>query len=146
MAGFVVTVRERTRAGVSGPLVLWAIAMAVVLVVGVVAPSSGDALAGLAASVLLGAYLGARRRVGTVLVAPVVSWLFAAVPLVIASMVHWGLVKGLVLGGLYVTVGWVGVGLSEVLVVGFVALGVRVLTGGRRDGPVVYIEPGERPR
>ncbi len=140
------TVSQRTRAGVSGPLVLWAIAMAVVLVVGVVAPSGGDVLSGFAASALLGAYLGAKRRVGTVLIAPVVSWLFAAFPLVVASMVHSGVVKGFFLGVLYVTVGWVGVALGEVLFVGFVALVVRALSGGRRDRPEVYFRPGERPR
>lgn len=143
MAGFVVTVTQRTRAGVSGPLVLWAIAMAVVLVVGVVAPSTGDVLSGLAASALLGAYLGAKRRMGTVLIAPVVSWLFAALPLVVASMVHSGFFKGFFLGVLYVTVGWIGVAFSEILVVGFVALAVRVLSGGRRDRPVVYIAPDD---
>lgn len=146
MGGFVVTVRQRTRAGVSGPLVLWALVTAVVLVVGVVAPSGGDALIGLAASVLLGVYLGVKRRIATVLVAPVVSWLFAAVPLVVAWMVHDGFFKGLFYGLLYVSVGWIGVGLSEILVIGFVALAVRLLTGKRRDGPVVYFEPGERPR
>ena len=146
MVSFVVMVRQRTRAGVSGPLVLWAIVTAVVLVVGVVAPSVGDVLIGLAASVLLGVYLGLKRRIATVLVAPIVSWLFAAAPLVVAWMVHDGFFKGFFYGLLYVTFGWIAVGLGEILVVGVVALAVRLLTGGRRDGPVVYFEPGERPR
>ncbi|HQU26635.1 MAG TPA: hypothetical protein PLS29_06340 [Acidimicrobiales bacterium] len=146
MAGFVVTVRERTRAGVSLPLVLWAIAMAVVLVREVVAPSPSDVVYGALASALLGAYLGVRRRVGTVLIAPLVSWLFAAPPLLIASMVHSGVVKGFLLGVLLVTFGWVGVALSEVVVVGLVALAARVISGGRRERPIVYFEPGERPR
>ncbi len=146
MAGFVVTLGQRTRAGVSGPLVLWAIAMSVVLVMGVVAPSPGVVAWGAILSALLGLYLGLRRRVGTVLVAPVVSWLFAAGPVVIASMVHSGPFGGLALGLFYVTVGWVGVAFSEVAVVGGVALIARLVTGGRRERPVVYFEPGERPR
>ncbi len=146
MAGFVVRLGERTRAGVSGPLVLWAIAMAVVLVAGVVAPTPYEVVYGALVSTPLGIYLGARRRVGTVLVAPLVSWLVAAGPLVVAWMVHAGVVKGFLLGVLYVSVGWVGVGLSEVVFVGFVALGARAVAGGRRDRAVAYFEPGERPR
>ncbi len=144
MAGVVVTVRERTRAGVSAPLVAWAIAMAVVLVVGVVAPSSGGVVWGFVVSTLLGVYLGVKRRVGTVLIAPVVSWLFAAFPLLIASMVHSGLVKGFVLGGLLITVGWVGVALCEVVFLGLVAVAARLVTSGRREGPVVYVDPPGR--
>lgn len=146
MNGVVFTVRDRARAGVSAPLVLWALAMTVVLVLEVVAPSAGATWVGFIVSALLGVYLGAARRVGTVLVAPLVGWLFAALPLVVASMVHFGVLKGFLAGLLLVSVGWVGIAFCEIVWIGLVAMVTRALRGARRDGSVVYFEPGDRPR
>lgn len=145
MNGVVITVRDRTRGGVSVPIVLWSLAMAVVLVLEVVAPSATVTWMGFIVSALLGIYLGVRGRVGTVLVAPVVSWMFAALPLVIACMVHFGVLKGFFLGLLLVSFGWIGIGFCEVVWLGMVALVARALTG-RRHRSVTYFEPGERPR
>lgn len=143
MDGFVVTVRQRVRARVGAPLVAWSLVMAVVLVVEVVAPSATVTWAGFGVSALLGAYLGARRRVGTVLWAPVVGWMFAALPLVVACMVHFGVLKGFLIGVLLVTVGWVGIGFGEVLWIGLVALAVRSVVGRGRARSVEYFSPGE---
>ena len=71
----VLTVRERARGNVSTPVVLWALAMTVVLFMEVVNPSALVTVSGFVVTALLGALLGWRRRMGTVIAAPFVGWL-----------------------------------------------------------------------
>lgn len=124
-------------------MVLWSLVMAVVLVLEVVAPSATITWIGFLATALLGVYLGVNGRVGTVLVAPLVSWLFAAFPLVVATMVHFGVLKGFFYGVLLVTFGWIGIGFCEVVWLGLVAVVSRALSRGRHERPVVVFGPGE---
>jgi len=125
-------------------MVLWALAMTVILFIDVVAPSSGDTATGFGVSALLGIYLGWRRRVAAAMMAPFVSWLFAWFPVVIACMIHFGLLKGFVVGLLTISFGWIGIGFVEFAWVAIVALVVRSLRGTPRDPDVVIIDPGER--
>jgi hypothetical protein len=133
--------RQRARGHVSSVMVLWAIAMTVVLFIEVVRPSAGVTLIGFAISAVLGVYLGWRRRVGAVVVAPVVNWLFAWFPTEIACMIHFGILKGFFLGLLVITFGWLGIGFVEFVWISMVALLVRALRGSSKDDPVVIIDP-----
>jgi hypothetical protein len=122
-------------------MVLWAIAMTVVLFIEVVRPSAGVTLLGFGISAVLGVYLGWRRRVGAVVVAPVVNWLVAWFPMEIACMIHFGILKGFFLGLLVITFGWLGIGFVEFVWISMVALLVRALRGSSKDDPVVIIDP-----
>lgn len=122
-------------------MVLWALAMTVVLFIEVVAPSSAITWLGFGVSAILGVYLGWRRRVGAVFVAPMVSWLFAWFPLEIACMIHFGIVKGFLLGLLLITFGWIGIGFVEFAWLAVVALLVRAMRGSSREDDVIVIDP-----
>ena len=146
MDGVFVEVRRRSRGQVSGAMTLWAIAMAIVIFCLEARVGRADTVGGigLLASILFGAVLGWRRRVAAVFVAPFVSWLWAWFPLWVAAMIHDGFFGGLAIGFFLVTVGWIGIGLLETVVVGIVALVVRSLRGGG-DSDVVVFGPSGRP-
>jgi hypothetical protein len=133
--------RERARGNVSFPMVVWAIAMAVILVLGIVKASAAVTITGFAVTALLGIILGWRRRFGAVIAAPFVSWMFAWLPMEIASMVHFGILKGFFLGLLIITFGWIGIGFVEFAWLAIVSLLVRRIHGNPRDEPVVVIDP-----
>ena len=142
MDGVFVEVRRRSRGQVSGAMTLWAIVMAIVIFCLEARVGRADIVGwiGVATSIIFGAILGWRHRVAAVLVAPFVSWLWAWLPLWIAAMIHDGFFGGLAIGFFLVTVGWIGVGLLEVVMVGVVALAVRSLRGGS-DGDIVIFGP-----
>jgi hypothetical protein len=140
----VFTVRERARGNVSTPVVLWALAMTVVLFIEVVKPSALVTISGFAITALLGALLGWRRRMGTVIAAPFIGWLFAWFPMEIACMIHFGILKGFLLGLLIITFGWIGIGFVELAWLAMVAVVVRSLRGTRSDDRVVIIDPETR--
>lgn len=125
-------------------MTVWAILMAVVITCLEARVGSANTMGGLgvAATAAFGAILGWRRRVAAVFVAPFVSWLWAWIPLWAAAMVHDGFFGGLAIGFFLVTIGWIGIGLVEVVLLGAVALVVRGLRGG--GGDVVVYGPGER--
>ncbi|HEY5112462.1 MAG TPA: hypothetical protein VII67_09060 [Acidimicrobiales bacterium] len=142
MSSTVYQFRTRARGNVSTPVVLWAIAMTVILFMEVVAPSLAVTMTGFGVSALLGIYLGWRRRLGAVVAAPFVSWLFAWFPMEIACMIHFGILKGFLIGLLVITFGWIGIGFVEFAWLAMVALLVRSLRGTRGD-PVVIFGPDE---
>jgi hypothetical protein len=146
MNGVVITVRNRARGNVSAPMVLWALAMTVVLFIGVVAPSATDTVVGFGLTALLGAYFGWRRRMGAVFAAPLVNWLFAWFPMEIACMIHFGILKGFFLGLLVITVGWIAIGFVEFVWMWMVAALFRSLhrPSGRDDDSVIIIDPDGR--
>jgi multisubunit Na+/H+ antiporter MnhF subunit len=135
------SVRARARGNVSAALVLWAIAMTVVLFMEIVSPSALLTVSGFAITAILGGLLGWRRRMGTLFVAPFVSWLFAWFPMEIASMIHFGVLKGFLLGLLIVTFGWIGIGFVEWAWLTIVAVVVRALHGSSSQDRVVIIDP-----
>jgi hypothetical protein len=137
----VFTFRERARGNVSTPVVLWAIAMTVVLFMEVVTPSAPLTVSGFAITALLGGFLGWRRRIGTVVVAPFVSWLFAWFPMEIASMIHFGILKGFLLGLVIITFGWIAIGFVELAWLGMVAMLIRSIRGNSPEDRVVIIDP-----
>jgi hypothetical protein len=146
MNGVVITVRNRARGNVSTPMVLWALAMTVILFIGVVAPSVTDTVAGFGISAVLGAYLGWQRRMGAVVVTPFVSWLFAWFPMEIACMIHFGVLKGFFIGLIVITFGWIGIGFVELAWIAMVAALFRSLHGrsGHDEDSVVIIDPDGR--
>lgn len=127
-------------------MVLWALAMTVVLFIGVVAPSATDTVVGFGLTALLGAYFGWRRRMGAVFAAPLVNWLFAWFPMEIACMIHFGILKGFFLGLLVITVGWIAIGFVEFVWMWMVAALFRSLhrPSGRDDDSVIIIDPDGR--
>ena len=146
MSSVVIQFRERAKGNISALMVLWALAMTVVLFMEVVSPSPGVTTTGFAVSAVLGIYLGWRRRVAAVMIAPFVSWLFAWFPMEVACMIHFGILKGFLVGLVTITFGWVGIGFVEFAWVGMVAILVRAIRGGPRGPDVVIIDPdGRRP-
>jgi hypothetical protein len=137
----VFTFRERARGNVSTPVVLWAIAMTVVLFMEIVNPSALLTVCGFALTALLGGFLGWRRRMGTVVVAPFVSWLFAWFPMEIASMIHFGILKGFLLGLVIITFGWIAIGFVELAWLAMVAMLIRSIRGHSPEDRVVIIDP-----
>ena len=133
--------RERAKGNVSFPMVAWAIAMTVILFMSIVTPSATVTIVGFALTALLGIVLGWRRRFGAVIAAPFVSWMFAWFPMEIASMIHFGILKGFLLGLLIITFGWIGIGFVEFAWLAMVSLLVRSLRGAPREEPVVAIDP-----
>ncbi len=133
--------RERAKGNVSFPMVAWAIAMTVILFMSIVTPSATVTIVGFALTALLGIVLGWRRRFGAVIAAPFVSWMFAWFPMEIASMIHFGILKGFLLGLLIITFGWIGIGFVEFAWLAMVSLLVRSLRGAPREEPVVVIDP-----
>ena len=144
MSQFVIQIRQRARRGASAAMFLWSIVMAVVLVTYVVERHGrgGVVAVGVVATALFGALLGWRGRTGLAVVAPLFSWLVAWFPLVIASMVRHGVLAGLVIGFVTVTLGWFVIGGLELLELALVAGFVARLRGG--SGPDVTIfGPGD---
>jgi hypothetical protein len=141
VSNVVIQFRDRTRANVSAPMVLWALAMTVILFIEVVAPSAKVTLTGFGVTALLGFYLGWRRRIGAVVAAPFVSWLFAWFPLEIACMIHFGILKGFFVGLFTITIGWIAIGFVELAWLAMVALLVRAIRGTPRIEAVTIIEP-----
>jgi hypothetical protein len=147
MNGVLFTVRSRAKGKITAPLVLWAIAMTVVLFIDVVAPSATDTVVGFGISAVLGAYLGWQRRMGAAIAAPFVNWLFAWFPMEIACMIHFGILKGFLLGLLVITFGWIGIGFVEFAWISMVATVFRAIhgsSGPRGDDDVVIIDPHGR--
>ena len=135
-------VRERARGNVTSPMMLWATVMAVVIfIIEANRNKQPDAVwAGIIATALFGIYLGWRRRGAAVFIAPLVSWLFAWIPLWIAAMIHHGFVKGLFVGLFLVTIGWIGIGFLEFFGLGIVTFVVRIFRGpSNTRGPDVVV-------
>jgi hypothetical protein len=143
VSGVVIRVREISKANASLPMTLWALSMDVVLWLSIVSPSAGVTVAGFALTALLGVYLGWRHRLGAVFAAPLVSWLFAWFPMEIASMVHFGVLKGFFVGLVIITIGWFAIGFVEFVWLGMVAALVRQLRGRNRDDTVVLFGPDD---
>jgi hypothetical protein len=145
VSNVVIRAHQRTRGNVTAAMVLWSLAMAVVIFLLEThwTATSSATWAGVGVTVLFGLYLGWQRRIAAVLVAPFVSWFFAWPALWIAAMVHDGFVKGLFVGLFLVTIGWIGIGFTEFVGLGVVAVVTRWLRGAGRDGDVVIIGPAE---
>lgn len=127
-------------------MALWAVVMAVVLVMEIVASSARVTTVGLLATALLGIWLGWRRRGGAVFVAPIASWMVAWLPMMIAAMVHDGVVKGFIYGLVVVTIGWIGIGFVEFVWLGLVTMLVRALRGRRHFNEIEIIDTFADPR
>ena len=81
---------------------------------------------------------------GAVFVAPFVSWLFAWFPMEIACMIHFGILKGFLLGLLIITFGWIAIGFVEFAWLAMAALSFAPFEASPRDEPVVIIDPDGR--
>lgn len=138
-------VKERTRSNVTAPMIVWAIAMAVVLFMleARYGERSSVVWAGLGATALLGAYLGWRRRIAATLVAPIVSWLVAWPPLAVAAVLHYGFFKGLFAGLFWITIGWALIATIELSVLLFFATVIKRLRGfsALQDPGVIVFGP-----
>ena len=126
-------------------MVLWAIVMTAVIFLLEARYGSATTVTwfGVGATVLLGIYLGWRRRPAAVFIAPLISWLFAWPFLWVAALIHDGFIKGLFVGLFLVTIGWIGIGLTEFVLLGLVTFVVRALRGSgtRGESDVVIVGP-----
>ena len=141
-------IRINPRGRVTRPVTFWAIVIAVCLFcfeakIG----NRGTFLdVALLVTVLLGIYLGWRRRGGTVFFAPIASWFFAWPPLWLATMIHEGFFKGLFKGLFLITFGWIIIGGSEFIVLFTTSSIVRLLLGKRgiEGSEIVVFGPDEQ--
>lgn len=143
---FVVQVRRRVRDNVTEATLVWAVAMAAVLVDWEVRPATEAraVLAGVLVTVLFGGYLGWRRRWSYVFVAPMVGCVVSWLPWWIAAMIRHGVVKGLFVGLVLNTVGSALVGTAEFLCLVGASMVVRAMRGGRGGDQVVVFGPDDR--
>ena len=124
------------------PMVLWSSAMAVVLFLHEARWGSmvNVVWSGIAVTLAFGAYLGWQRRVAAVFVAPVISWMFAWFPLIVAAIIRDGFFRGIIAGVFWITVGWLMIAFLEFVGLIFSSMLVRRLRGGpRNEGPDVVI-------
>jgi hypothetical protein len=136
----VIRVRETTK-GASGFLTaLWALCIAVCLF-GMRAFTHHLAydMLGLIATVAFAAYLGWRRRMGLVFVAPIVSWLFAWPFLWVGEIVRDGF-TGIFWGFLWITFGFVAIAAAEFVALMVLALPFRLISGTLHHDRSVIIE------
>jgi hypothetical protein len=141
-----VTIRQRTRANLTLPTLVWSVAIAAALWRWEVSPAkaSGAEAFGVAVTVLFGAFLGWTRRAGSAFFLPLISWFVAFVPLWVAAMVRHGVLKGLVIGAILDSFGWLIIGTMEFMVLGGTALLVRAVRGPVREVEVTIIDPPRR--
>lgn len=136
-----VRVREGARGSAGRAIVLWSVAIAVcIFCVRANYSVRTFELVAVIVTVLLGAYLGWHRRTGIIFVAPIVSWLFAWVPLIVAEMIRDGFFKGFFVGLLLATVGWIAIGFVEFLSLLVTAVPVRLVTGWLHHDSIVTVE------
>jgi hypothetical protein len=95
------------------------------------------------ATVSLAAVLGWQRRLGTAIVAPFLSWIFAWFPMMVGSVLYRGFFKGVLVGTVSITIGWLVIGMCEFLSLLAVGLPFRLLSGLRSETEVI-IETPER--
>jgi hypothetical protein len=130
-------------------MTLWSIAMAVVLFLHEARWGSGSDVvwAGVAATLVFGAYLGWRRRVAAVFVAPVISWTFAWFPLIVAAIIRDGFLRGLFAGLFWITFGWLPIAFLEFVGLFLSSMFVRMFRptkGGGEPGVIIFGPEGER--
>lgn len=136
----IVRVRETTRGAAGVATVAWSVIAAATLFAYRANYAPGTwGVVGVLATALLGAYLGWRRRLGVMFLAPLVSWCFAWLPLIIGEMIRDGFLKGFFLGLVWATVGWIPIGAAEFIVLAFAALPFRLWIH-HRDGGALIIE------
>ena len=140
----VVRVRQHTQGRTGGATVAWALVMALSLFA-YSARWHVEVFAVLAtfATVALAALLGWQRRLGTAVVAPFLSWVFAWFPMLVGSVLHRGFFKGVLVGTVSITIGWLFIGMCEFLALVAVGLPFRIVSGLRSE-PEVIIEAPER--
>ena len=136
-----ITPRQRTRSGVSGPTVVWALGMTFVLCTLMVRTTNHHlaTYVGIALCVVYGAVLGWQHRMSTVFVAPIISWFFAWVPLWVVEIISRGFFHGFFAGLFWDTIGWLLIGTGEFFIVGAVATAVRLVRGPAKDDATVTI-------
>lgn len=136
-----VRVRETARGSAGRAIVGWSFAIAVCLFCIRANYAVGPfELVAVATTLLLGAYLGWHRRTGVIFAAPIVSWMFGWVPLIVAEMIRDGFFKGFFVGLLLATVGWIAIGFVEFVALLCVAAPFRLLTGWVHHDTIVTIE------
>lgn len=98
-------------------------------------------LVGVVATFLLGGYLGWRRKLGSIFFAPVVSWMFAWFPLIVAEIIRDGFFKGAVVGVLMSTIGWLVIGFVEFASIMAIALPFRLASSLMHHDSDIIIDP-----
>ena len=129
------SLQERSKGRVTRPLVLWAFLMAIDLFCfeAQIGNRNTVSYAGFIITVALGIYLGWQRRSGTVFIAPLISWIIAWPPLLLATMIHEGFIKGFFKGLFLITFGWIAIGGGELLLLFVTSSLIRIIRGPRKN-------------
>jgi hypothetical protein len=143
MSTFIYRVGTKTRSNASLPMTLWALAMSVILTMGVVGEKNLSLWLGAGVTSALGVWLGSRGKFGPVFFAPLVSWLFAWPLMWIAAMVHYGIAAGFFVGLFLVTIGFLGLGFVEFAWLFLItALVAKIFTRSAHD-EIIILAPDE---
>jgi hypothetical protein len=144
----VIRVRNGTKGSAGLFVAGWSLVMAVCLFAYVSKLGNHMIFAwiGTLSTVLLGAHLGWYRRVGSVFIAPIVSWMVAWLPVWIAAMIRVGFFEGIFVGLFLITFGWIVIGFVEFAVLFVFAVifrfFARLLHHGEQD--VIILGPNEQ--
>jgi hypothetical protein len=138
----IIDMQRKARGNVTIGMVVWSLLMAadlfmIILLGRKVGTQNLFGLIGFGICVLFGFFLGWQRRSAALFAAPMVSWFFGWFPVLVASMIHWGVIKGFLLGMLFDTFGWVLIAFSEIVLLGAGALVARLFRGGSKDVDVI---------
>jgi hypothetical protein len=143
MSTFIYRVGTKTRSNASLPMTLWALAMAVILTIGVVGDKNLSLWLGAGSTSALGLWLGTKGKFGPVFFAPLVSWFFAWPLMWIGAMVHYGIVAGFFVGLFLITIGFLGLGFVEFAFLFLVTVIVAKLFSQKSHDEIIILDPDE---
>jgi len=133
----IIDMQRKARGNVTIGMVVWSLLMAAYLFMIIImghklGTQNVFGLIGIGVCVLFGFFLGWQRRSAALFAAPMVSWFFGWFPVLIASMIYWGVIKGFLLGMLIDTFGWFVVAFMQILLLGVGAVVARIFRGGQK--------------
>lgn len=144
----IIDMQRKARGNVTIGMVVWSLLMAadffMIIVLGhKLGTQNVFGLIGIALCILFGFFLGWQRRSAALFAAPMVSWFFGWFPILVASMIYWGVIKGFLLGMLIDTFGWFVVGSVQILLLGIGAIVGRIIHGGAPTVEVTIKGPND---
>ena len=142
----IIDMQRKARGNVTIGMVVWSLLMAadlfMIIIMGhKLGTQNVFGLIGIGICVLFGFFLGWQRRSAALFAAPMVSWFFGWFPVLIASMIYWGVITGFLLGMLIDTFGWFLVAFMQILLLGAGAIVARLFRGGQKADSVIIIDP-----
>jgi len=139
-----IRLRGSTRRGVSGFLLIDAVASTYLLCRGVEKHNVMGQLGVLAlVSLAAGVIFGLRARLVTIWLAPVITWGVAVVPVLVTEVLVRGFVHGVVNAAVTMSLGWIVIGLTQSVCLAVTAIPLTLLRQRRQNDEVTILRPGE---